>query len=84
MSYFRKSYFPMSDMVRVKRKGQVTLPAKVRSKYRIEEGDMLELKAEEGSITLRPRPLPEPGDPVGTEEQAKVLSGLKELRKKWR
>ena len=71
------------ETVRVKQKGQVTVPAKVRKRLGIKEGDLLELEAGEDSIILKPKARPEPGRPVGAEEQKKILRSLERLRKNW-
>lgn len=70
--------------VRVKRKGQVTIPLKLRSKLGIEEGTLLEIKDEDGAIVLRPAPRLESGKVVGEEEYKRIIGELDELRRKWR
>ena len=37
------------------RKGQVVIPAEIRKKYKLKEGEMLFLEEEEGTIKLMPR-----------------------------
>jgi AbrB family looped-hinge helix DNA binding protein len=54
--------------VRVKRKGQVTIPLKLRSKLSIEEGTLLEIKEEKGKIVMKPTPRIKAGKFVGEEE----------------
>jgi len=70
--------------VRVKHKGQVTIPVELRSKLGIEEGAILEISAEDDKIVLKPLPHLEPGKPVGEEEFKKILAELEELRRNWR
>jgi AbrB family looped-hinge helix DNA binding protein len=41
--------------IRMSRKGQVVIPAEVRKKYKLKEGEMLFLEEEEGTIKLMPR-----------------------------
>lgn len=41
--------------IRMSRKGQVVIPADIRKKYRLKEGEMLFLEEEEGTIKLMPR-----------------------------
>jgi AbrB family looped-hinge helix DNA binding protein len=73
------------ETVRVKRKGQVTIPVKVRRQYEIEEGDLLTVDAKRpGIIIMKIRKTLEPGRPVGPEEQKRILRDLEKLRKKWR
>ena len=70
--------------VRVKRKGQVTIPSELRSKLSIEEGTLLEIKEEEGTITLKPTPKLKAGKTVGEQEYKKIISELDESRRNWR
>ena len=72
------------SIARVKRKGQVTIPAKLRSKLRIVEGTILELAEHPEGLLLRPLPPPEPGKVVGEAEYRKLLSELDTLRRRWR
>ncbi len=43
------------ELVKVKKKHQVTIPASVRRSVGIKVGDLLEAKAEKGKITLTPK-----------------------------
>ncbi len=70
--------------VRVKRKGQVTIPLELRLKLGIEEGAILEIIAQDGEIVLKPLPPIEPGKPVGEEEHKKIIEELDALRRNWR
>ncbi len=70
--------------IRVKRKGQVTIPSELRSKLGIEEGAILDIIAQDGEIILKPISPLEGGDPVGEEEHKKMLAELDALRSKWR
>jgi AbrB family looped-hinge helix DNA binding protein len=67
--------------VRVKHKGQVTIPQEMRNKLGIEEGAILEISAEDDKIVLKPLPPLEPGKPVGEEEFKKILAELEERRR---
>jgi AbrB family looped-hinge helix DNA binding protein len=73
-----------SSQVRVKRKGQVTIPSELRLKLGIEEGALLEIKEEEGAIVLKPTPPLEAGKPVGEEEYKEIIHELDNLRRNWR
>jgi len=69
--------------VRVRQKGQITLPAKLRSKYKLEAGTLLEAhERPEGVLLQRISPL-EPGNVVGTEQYQKIINELEETRRKW-
>ena len=70
--------------VRVKHKGQVTIPQEMRNKLGIEEGAILEIATEDDKIVLKPLPPLEPGEPVGEEEQKKLIDELDTLRRRWR
>jgi AbrB family looped-hinge helix DNA binding protein len=72
------------SQVRVKRKGQVTIPLELRSKLGIEEGALLEVKEEEGAIVLKPAPRLKGGKVVGEEEYKEVIRELDQLRRDWR
>jgi AbrB family looped-hinge helix DNA binding protein len=50
---FREEQGSMA-LVRVKRAGQVTLPAELRKQFHLEEGDYLEAEAVENGILFRP------------------------------
>lgn len=47
---------PVMTQVRIKQKGQVTIPAALRERTGLKEGDWLEAKIHEGSILLIPVP----------------------------
>lgn len=70
--------------VRVKRKGQVTIPLELRSKLGIEEGAILDIKDEDGAIVLTPAPRLEAGEVVGEEEYKKIIDELDQRRRNWR
>jgi len=73
-----------SSQVRVKRKGQVTIPSELRSKLGINEGDVLEAEEKEGAIILKPAPPLEGGKVVGESEHRKLTDELDRLRREWR
>jgi AbrB family looped-hinge helix DNA binding protein len=70
--------------VRVKRKGQVTIPMKLRSKLGIEEGTLLEIKEENGKIVMKPTPRIKAGKVVGEEEYKKIICELDGDKINWR
>lgn len=73
------------ETVRVKRKGQVTIPASLRRKCEIEEGDLLSVDLKDSrTIVLKLKEPLEPGKPVGAETQKRILRDLQKLRKNWR
>jgi len=70
--------------VRVKHKGQVTIPAELRARLGISEGDILDVGEREGAIVLIPAPPLEGGEVVGKETHKKVIDELDQLRRRWR
>ena len=70
--------------VRVKRKGQVTIPQELRSRLGIEEGAMLEVEEEGGAIVLKPTPRLSGGKVIGEDEYSQIIGELDEMRRDWR
>jgi AbrB family looped-hinge helix DNA binding protein len=70
--------------VRVKHKGQVTIPQELRKELGIEEGAILEITTEDGALVLKPAPRLEAGEPVGEEEYKKIIAELDKGRRNWR
>lgn len=70
--------------VKVKRKGQVTIPIELRERFKIHEGSLLEVQEHEEGILLRPASPLQGGEVVGEEAHRKILRELASLRKKWR
>lgn len=73
-----------SSQVRVKRKGQVTIPSELRARLGIEEGALLEVEEQKGAIVLKPAPPLEGGEVVGEETHRQVIRELDRLRRDWR
>jgi AbrB family looped-hinge helix DNA binding protein len=72
------------SQIRVKRKGQVTIPLELRSKLGIEEGAILEVKEKEGTIVMKPAPKLEGGKVVGEEAYKQIIRELDKFRSEWR
>ena len=70
--------------VRVKRKGQVTVPAGLREKMNIGEGSVLEVKEHPEGILLKPLSKIKIGKVVGKKKYKKIIGELDQLRKGWR
>ena len=70
-----------SSHVRVKRKGQVTIPSDIREKLGIEEGAILEIQALDGDIVLRRTPPLKGGRVVGDKMYNEILDELDDLRR---
>lgn len=73
-----------SSKVRVKHKGQVTIPADLRSKLGIQEGATLEVSERDGRIVLTPVPPLRGGEVVGEARHKQLMDELDELRRRWR
>ena len=62
--------------VRVKTKGQVTIPMELRRELKLEEGDVLEAQVKRGSIVLKPQAI------VPRDEVEKAIAeGLDDVKK---
>jgi len=73
------------SQVKVKRKGQVTIPVELRRKLRIEEGSLLKVEEREEGILLKSVAPVKAGDVVGERVYRDIVHELDELRrKKWR
>ncbi|RLG42401.1 MAG: AbrB family transcriptional regulator [Thermoproteota archaeon] len=70
-------------IVKVTRKGQVTIPKKFREILNIKEGDSLYVRLEEDKVVFVKPGIPEPGEPVGEEEYKKIIELLEEERMRW-
>ena len=70
--------------VRVKRKGQVTIPVELRQKLQIREGSILEVREQGEGILLKPAGPVQAGNVVGEETYQEIMHDLDRLRKKWR
>lgn len=74
----------MPSVVKVTRKGQVTIPKDLRASLGIEIGDTLVVREEGGRIILEKPGFPSPGEPVGVEEYRRILEELEKVREAWR
>lgn len=71
-------------MVKVTRKGQVTIPKNIREVLGIREGDLVEVSLEGGRVVLSKPGVPEPGEPVGPKEYERIVEELERVRAHWR
>jgi len=72
------------SIVKVTRKGQITLPKEIRDKLSIREGDYLEITLQGDKIIIKKVEPPVPGEPVGEERYREIIKQLEEMRSKWR
>ncbi|HEY8139485.1 MAG TPA: AbrB/MazE/SpoVT family DNA-binding domain-containing protein [Nitrososphaera sp.] len=70
--------------VRVKRKGQVTVPADIRERMNMEEGSLLEIEERPDGILLKPLSAIKIGKVAGKKEHDKIINELDRLRSEWR
>ena len=70
--------------VKVKRKGQVTIPVDLREKFHLHEGSVLEVEKRDNANLLRPISPLQGGKVVGEDEYKRILRELETLRKNWR
>jgi len=74
----------MGEQIKVLQKGKITVPAKVRQKYGISEGDYITLEIVDGKLVLLPpKTVPNPTDLLsGLAEGVQIAEPVKqELRK---
>ncbi len=70
-------------VVKVTRKGQVTLPKEIREMLDIREGDLLLVDLRDGSIILTKGEIPPPGEPIGEEDYRRLVEELDRERARW-
>ncbi len=75
---------PREEYVKVTRKGQVTIPKRIREALGISEGDVLLVREEGGRVVLEKPGLPAPGEPIGAEAYEELLEELERVRERWR
>ncbi len=62
----------------------MTIPVKLRERFKIQEGSFLEMHEHEEGILLKPTVPLQGGEVVGEEAYRRILRELASLRKKWR
>lgn len=73
-----------SYIIRVRPKGQLTLPVELRRRFNLTEGSLLEAEPRENGILLKPLPPIKGGKVVGEKYYGEVLKDLERLREGWR
>ena len=68
----------MTTLVKIHRKGQVTLPSRLRSAIGVAEGDLVEASVHRGKIVLTPKPVTDrskfpTADDEYTPEQRRII-----------
>ena len=59
----------MTTLVRIQRKGQMTLPSRFRSAVGVSEGDLIEVSVQRGKIILTPTPEIDRSKFPGTDDE---------------
>jgi AbrB family looped-hinge helix DNA binding protein len=70
--------------LRIKRKGRVSIPSELRVKLGIDEGALLEIEEQEGTIVPRCSPALKGGKVVGEDAYKQIIGELDRLRGGWR
>lgn len=71
-------------LIKVTRKGQVTIPKKTRETLGVEEGDIVEVKSENGLVLVKPLESLKPHKRVSKRGYEKLIQELDKMREKWR
>ena len=66
--------------IRVKPKGQITLPVAIREELGIEDGDFVEVKSERGTVILKPKKAVNSDDVLTSAEANIVRRGLAQMK----
>ena len=69
------------EVVTISSKGQVVIPAKIRKKFSLKEGDSLVLVEEKDGIRLQP--LTDLSELWGADKLKETGQAVRELRKEW-
>jgi AbrB family looped-hinge helix DNA binding protein len=76
---------PELSQVKVKRKGQVTIPVELRRKFKLEEGSLLEATEHKEGVLFKILPPVKAGKVVGQRKYKEIIHELEEFRRKrWR
>ncbi len=74
----------MRYLVKVTRKGQVTIPKPIRDALEIKEGEHVQVTIKEGRVIITKPDAPTPGTSVGPEKYKEIIKELEEARAQWR
>ena len=73
----------MTALVKIQRKGQITLPTRMRSALRVVEGDLVEASVQRGRIVWTPKVVIDPSQfPTADDEYtpARLAKGLADVK----
>jgi len=68
-------------IVKVKPKGQVTLPVAIREELGLQEGDFVEVRSDRGTVILKPKKVVDPEDVLTPTEARMVRRGLAQMKR---
>ncbi len=71
-------------LIKITRKGQVTIPKKIRESLGVEEGDVVEVRAEGGVVLVKPIGSVKPHKRISKQEYQKLIRELDKMREEWR
>ncbi len=75
---------PKQIMVKMTRKGQITLPKPFRDALGVKEDDYLWVDLQGDKVVLNKPGLPEAGEAVGGRAHRQLMKDLEAEREKWR
>ena len=70
-------------VLKVIRKGQVTIPKTYRDALGIKEGDLVHVQLKDNMIVISKTGIPEPGQPIGEKKFKEIIEQLEEERRTW-
>ncbi|MGB9727456.1 MAG: AbrB/MazE/SpoVT family DNA-binding domain-containing protein [Nitrososphaeria archaeon] len=70
-------------VLKVTRKGQVTLPKTYRDTLGIREGDIVYAQLKDNMIIISKTGIPDPGQPIGERRFKEIIKRLEEERRTW-
>ena len=71
-------------IIKITRKGQVTIPKHLRDLLDLHEGDLVYIEERGGKIMISKAEIPSPGMPVGIEKHKMIIDELEKVRERWR
>lgn len=69
-----------STLSRIGRRRQIVIPKSVFDAMQLKEGDLLEITAKGGEVSMKPQKRVDPDDTLTAEEAKKVRHALKQMK----
>ncbi|MCX8188770.1 MAG: AbrB/MazE/SpoVT family DNA-binding domain-containing protein [Nitrososphaeria archaeon] len=70
-------------ILKVTRKGQITIPRQYRDILGIKEGDLVCMQLNDNKVIISKIGIPEPGQPIGEKKFKEIIGQLEEERSRW-